>query len=140
MEVVREPPKRIAVALENLAQHAVKTRLCPDTLTMQFSARGLPEWLTEHLEYCRDGYTQALRFQAERCIKCGHNERRMPKSGRSVRLFCVSCYDRHAVERWEAGAKTNADRKIEAGAKDALFAGIEDDTDPPDDLFSGLAL
>ena len=132
---------RYASALENLAENAVQTRLCPDTHTMQFGRKGVPDWLAAHLEDCRGSYTEALRHAAGLCIRCGDDAGKHPaKNPKIPPLFCGSCFERGAWEHWgmglplRGGPKGNA--KSARKADDALFDGIGDGDEPaftPDD-------
>lgn len=135
-----------ASALANLTEHVVQVRLDPGTHTMQFVAKGLPEWLACHLEDCRPRYTEALRFQAGLCIRCGDDAAKHPRlNPKMPAAWCATCYSRGAWENWvmgtpmKGGPTAHANRKTTRDADDALFDGIgDDDTEPvfaPDSLF-----
>lgn len=130
---VLRPPAPIREALACLTANAVTTRLCPDTHTMQFARKWLLEWLTFHLEDCRPVFTEALRFTAGMCIRCGDDTPRHPARNPTMpALWCRTCFDRGAWENWGWGVPMKRGPKG-AGSKkqreddDALFDGIGDD-------------
>lgn len=136
-------PNDLAGAILNLIDHDVKYRLNADTKTFEFVKKGLPEWLADHLAYCRRGYTAAVRFEKGLCVACGADSPKHPAKNKVwLPMWCTSCYAKGAWEARILGTAMKGGPKGRAKSKaedDGMFAGIGDDDENavPVSLFDG---